>query len=187
MLKQRLGIRYGSSSRQLEAALRSSGWELLRRMSKAQKAELPALPAFCTPDALEVLCWKALQLMGKVPADAAPPPMPVEVPSPHEIAGPRVRPRMACAYDLFCKLNDAEIELKTSDKRHQVKYAGKSRRQQFRMAAGELWKKQDTMLKEAYALEAEKKAPAGRDPESGNLFLQLLSPDSACARCRQFE
>ena len=93
--------------------------------------------------------------------------MPEEAPSVHERPDRAVRGRAAKAWDLFMSLNETEIELRASHCRHQVRFAGKSKRVQLRMAAGALWKKFDKHLKEAYAIQAELKKAGARDSTSG--------------------
>ena len=151
-LKRRLDIKYGASSKAIEAAVRESAWAILRRSTKEQKTALPDLPVWCTAAALEAICWKVLVLLGRVADATGPgPPMPEEVPSVHERPDRAVRGRAAKAWDLFMRLNDTEIELRASQCRHQVRFVGKSKRVQLRMVAGDLWKKFHKSHNEAYA------------------------------------
>ena len=93
------------------------------------------LPARLPGDALLSLRWQALVALGRREVLALP--VPAVVPSEYENHAKR---RMSRAFEYFQWVIKEDVELRASDKKDLVRYAGKPRQRHMQIAAGELWK-----------------------------------------------
>ena len=150
-LKARLGIRYGMSSKAIEVALKSAGFEMLARMPEEQQDALPALPEWATDDAVAHFCWQVQFMLGRVGADK--PELPAHVPAvvPRKR---RTKPNLARGFDYFCWLENEKIRTRVEARKGMMKYKGKNRGAMFRLAGSELWKKLKHWEKWVYVAQA---------------------------------
>ena len=108
-LKKALHIRHGESSRSLEAALKSSGHQLMRHMSKEQKDRLiQELPPWCSEHVLTCFCWKVLVALGRRSGDEEQPEMPADIPE--RLTTRRCRSIFAKGFVYFCWLESEQVQ-----------------------------------------------------------------------------
>ena len=183
LLKKQLSIGYGQSSRDCEAALKSSGHAILRRCSDLEKADIKQngrLPEWLSADALRSFCWSVLVALKRVPDDGVQPPLPEEVPSKHACEGKLKNPN-ARAFDHFCWLHSESLQERAKVMKATKQYGHLSLAALLKKAGGEKWKKLPPSEKEAHRIHATATAGHERSIDGKLCALRLRVPESAPA------
>ena len=153
LLKFRLPVRHGQSSKACEAALKRCGFDLLSRCSPNDRKILEAqLPDWCDDAALRSLCWPVLVILKRVDPAAVRDPMPEQVPA--KISGKRTRGSMMKGFDYYCYLHKEELEVKAAGLGAQKRFRKVPRCNLLKKAGGAAWTKLDKATKAAYAIHA---------------------------------
>ena len=162
-LKAHLEVKYGESSKSLEAALRSASFKILRHFSTEEK-KAEGLPCWLGAAALDYFAHPCRVALGIVTPDSAPPEKPADLPEESQRKKSAL-PVRARGFDYFCWLEKEKILDRCEKLQKKGKWKDMPKPAVMKVVGGQMWGKLSPTMQMIHVERAVQRIPGGRDSD----------------------